>query len=96
MAEKTSHDWTVKVSSKAEKYFLKLGKPTRKRFTTELMSLCTYEDPSQHPDVRPLVGPLKGFHRLRIAGYRIVFQLLKEKRTIAVVNIAPRGDVYKK
>ncbi len=96
MAEKISQSWAVKVASKPEKYILKLAKPMRERFIRELTALSKYEDPLQHPDVGSLVGPLKGMHRLRIAGYRVVFELIREKRIIAVVNVAPRGDVYKK
>lgn len=85
----------MRVSSRAEKYFHKLSKPARERFKKELLSLSTHEDPLQHPDVEPLLGPLRGFHRLRVGGYRIVFKVIKEERIIAVVNIAPRGGVYK-
>ena len=98
MVEKISQDWAVKVSSKAEKYILKLARPVRERVIEELKALSKYEDPLQHPDTRSLTGPLKGMHRLRIAGYRVIFELIKdkEKRIIAVVTVAPRGDVYKK
>jgi len=85
----------VRVSSKAEKYFHKLGKPARERFNKELISLCTHEDPLQHPNVEPLLGPLRGFHRLRVGEYRIILEVIREERIIAIVNTAPRGDVYK-
>ena len=87
--------WTIKVSSRAEKYYKRLDKKTRKRFKKELMALAEYDNPVDHEQVRPLTGDLKGFYRLRIGDYRIVFSIIEETRTIAVVNIAPRGDVYK-
>lgn len=95
MEGKISQSWTVRVSSKAEKYLHKLSKPIKERCKKELISLCVYEDPRQHPNVEPLLGPLRGFHRLRVGRYRIVFEIIKEGGIIAVVNIAPRGDVYK-
>ena len=95
MAEKISRSWTIRVSSKAEKYFNKLGTPTEDSIRTELKLLSTYENPLQHPDAKPLLRPLKGMNRLRVGGYRIVFAVMEKERIISVVNIAPRGDVYK-
>lgn len=95
MAEKTSRNWTIRVSSKAEKYFIKLNKSTKDNIRSELTLLSTYEKPLQHPDAKPLLDPLKGMNRLRVGKYRVVFALLEKERIISVVNIAPRGDVYK-
>ncbi len=53
------------------------------------------ENPMEHQSVKRLTGDLQGFYRLRVGKYRIVFAIVGETRTIAVVNIAPRGDIYK-
>jgi mRNA interferase RelE/StbE len=95
VVEKISWNWTIRVSSKAEKYFAKLRKSTKDSIKAELAPLSTYEKPLQHPDARPLLGPLKGMSRLRVGKYRVIFSVLEKERIIAVVNIAPRGDVYK-
>ena len=95
MAEKSSQSWTIRVSSKAEKYFAKLGASTKSAIKTELTLLSSHENPLQHPDARPLVGPFKGMYRLRVGKYRVIFTMLATERIIAVVNIAPRGDAYK-
>jgi mRNA interferase RelE/StbE len=87
--------WEIKLSSKAAKYYKRLDKATRKRARKELEELSAFDNPARHQDVRPLTGELRGFYRLRIGDYRLVFALLKDVRTIAVVNISPRGDVYK-
>jgi mRNA interferase RelE/StbE len=86
--------WTIKVSSKAESYIQRLDQRLRKRIKAELTALADLENPLSHGNVKPLTGELKGFSRLRIGHYRIIFALIKEVNTIAVVNIAPRGDVY--
>lgn len=88
-------NWAIKLSSKAEKYYSKLNKDMRERIKKELLHLYNYNSPVEHPNVKPLTGELKGFYILRVGDYRIVFALLKETQTIAVVNIAPRSDVYK-
>lgn len=94
MEENRFLNWTVKVSSKAEKYLKKLDKENQARFKKELIDLSKYNNPLEHPAVKPLTGDLKGFSRIRIGGYRIVFQILTEEKIIAVVNMAPRGNVY--
>jgi mRNA interferase RelE/StbE len=86
--------WTIRVSSKAENYFNKLDRTLKKRVKKELTELAECDDPLSHENVRSLTGDLRGFARLRIGNYRIIFALVKETKTIAVVNIAPRGDAY--
>ncbi len=87
--------WTVKLSSKAEKHYRKLNRGTRERVKKDLIKLSEYSDPLSHQNVKPLTGELRGFYRLRVGDYRIVFSVLKKDNIIAVVNVAPRGDVYK-
>ncbi len=89
-------NWQIKLSSQAEKYYLKLSTDTRKRVKKALLDLGTTEFPVLHQNVKPLVGKLEGFYRLRIGSYRIIFSILEDVRIIAVVNIFPRGDAYKK
>ena len=45
--------------------------------------------------MKPLTGQLKGFYRLRVGDFRVIFSILVDKKIIAVVNIVPRGDAYK-
>lgn len=87
--------WEIKLSSKAEKYYKKLDTVTRKRAKKALEEISPLDSPLDHEDVKPLTGDLRGFYRLRVGDYRIIFAILWETRTIAVVNFAPRGDVYK-
>ncbi len=86
--------WTVRASSRAEKYYRKLDRKTRARFRKELLALSECDNPLAHLEVRALHGDLRGFYRLRIGDFRVVFSLIRENRTIAVVNIFPRGDAY--
>ncbi|MFH1097850.1 MAG: type II toxin-antitoxin system RelE/ParE family toxin [Candidatus Desantisbacteria bacterium] len=88
--------WIIKISSKAENYFEKLNKELQNRLKEKIIDLSNYDNPILHKDVKSLTGQLKGFYRLRIGGYRVVFSLLSNEKIIAIVNIAPRGDVYKK
>ena len=87
--------WQVKLSSAAAKYYTRLAVQMRHRIKNELEALSSLNSPLEHQSVKRLTGDLRGFCRLRIGKYRIVFAILEETHTIAVVNIAPRGDVYK-
>lgn len=87
--------WQIRVSSHAEKYYLRLDKRRRERIRKELTDLADFADPAEHPQVKPLAGELRGFYRLRVGGYRAIFALLPEEHVIAVVNLAPRGGAYK-
>jgi len=88
-------NWTIKVSSTAEKYFNKLSRNTKTRIKKELSSLSILESPLDHQNVKPLIGDLRGFYRLKVGDYRVIFGMLQEDKIIAVVNISPRGDVCK-
>ncbi|MBI5681965.1 MAG: type II toxin-antitoxin system RelE/ParE family toxin [Deltaproteobacteria bacterium] len=87
-------NWTVKISPAAEKHYKKLDKKARERIKEKLIELSREQNPLLRKDVKYLTGELKNFYRLRVGRYRVVFSLIYNENTIAVVNIAPRGSVY--
>jgi mRNA interferase RelE/StbE len=44
---------------------------------------------------KPLVCNFKGFFRMRVGDYRVIYRVEKEKVTVLVVKIDVRGNVYK-
>ena len=86
--------WKVKISSVAEKYYKTLDKKLRRRIKESTLLLSPYENPLEHSQVKALTGDLKGFYRLRVGKYRVIFAVLEKERIIAVVNIFPRGKAY--
>jgi len=86
--------WSIRVSSIAEKYFKRLDKKLQRKIKEKLLALSRQQNPLENVQVRVLTGELKGFYRLRIGDYRIIFALLEEEKVIAIVNILPRGDAY--
>ena len=87
--------WTIKLSKVAEKKYKKLDTVTKSGIKEALKGLSEVENPKYGKDVKPLTGKLKGFYRLRVGDFRVIFAILPEERIIAVVNIAPYGDAYK-
>ncbi|MPN01691.1 hypothetical protein SDC9_148902 [bioreactor metagenome] len=69
------------------KYLKRLDKNTQLRIIKAINSL-----PSG--DVKKLHGNTEDY-RLRVGDYRIIFSKDDEKLFIHVIEIAPRGDVYK-
>lgn len=44
---------------------------------------------------KPLFGPLAGCHGARRATYRIVYRIDEEQRTVQVLDVAHRRDIYR-
>ena len=44
---------------------------------------------------KPLFGPLTGCHGARRSTYRIVYRIDDEQRTVQVLDVAHRRDVYR-
>ena len=72
------------------RYFGKLDKPTQKRIKEKLIELS--EEPFSAKHSKPLHGVDK--RTARIGKYRILFQVI-DNNTLRVVDIGPRGDIYK-
>jgi mRNA interferase RelE/StbE len=72
----------------------KLNKPTQIKIITQIKKkLSTY--PEQYG--KPLQGILKGFYRLRIENYRVIYEIYNQTVTVQILKIGPRKDnqVYK-
>jgi mRNA interferase RelE/StbE len=51
-------------------------------------------DPLRHPNIKPLVGTLKGLFRFRVGDYRIVYQIDVRSEVVYVVRIVNRKEAY--
>jgi mRNA-degrading endonuclease RelE of RelBE toxin-antitoxin system len=45
---------------------------------------------------KPLFGPLVGLHGARRSAYRIIYLIDDEQHTVDVVDVAHRGDIYRR
>jgi mRNA interferase RelE/StbE len=84
----------VSYSKSAKKYLENLDSNTKKLIREGIDGLK--ESPPKG-DIKPLHGSLKGFLRLRIGQYRIVFKytLEKRKKKLVIDDIGTRGNIYK-
>jgi len=87
-------NWKVELSKNSLKYLKKSDKKTSQRLLSSLEALEASEHPLSHKDVRPLVGKLRGFYRLRVGEFRLIFELDNTNKRIGVLLIIPRGNAY--
>ena len=87
-------NWKVELSKEAIKDLINLDKNVSSRLLNKLNKLEISENPLSLKDVRPLVGKLKGFYRLRVGEYRIIFELDRPNKRIGIHIIVLRGNAY--
>jgi mRNA-degrading endonuclease RelE of RelBE toxin-antitoxin system len=84
--------WRLLVAASAERTLARL--PTRvARAVVEFMRTVLLEEP--HRAGRPLSRELSGFHSARKGAYRIAYRIDEDNRTVRVVRIEHRSDVYR-
>lgn len=84
--------YTVKIKRQARRKLKNLGRRDRLRIVDAIMYLGV------NPDEAALdTKQLKGSHlwRMRIGGWRIIFDRRDTLRIIQIEKIKPRGDAYK-
>ena len=82
--------WKIEFSKRAFKYYNKLDKNMKKRIDKILFWLSCKETFY----LKPVEGE-DDVYRIRIGKYRILLKILKTERTIIIVDIGARGDIYK-
>ena len=87
-------NWRIEVKPAAEKQYLKLGRTERKRIKATLRKLEQEDNPLYAPNVRQLIGRLKGDFRLRVGGLRALFTPDRDQKVLLVYAILPRKDAY--
>lgn len=79
----------------AEKFFRK-HEDIRQIFKVDVVKVIN-RDNSAQVNVKPLQGKFKGYSRIAIGGYRVIYTI--ENDEIVIVDVAyagSRGDIYKK
>lgn len=91
MAESGS-TWQVFIQRRAEKSLRRLDKVTRRRIREAINQLVINPRPSGS---KKLSG-YDNLYRLRIGDWRISYALEEDKLIVLVVEIAPRGQAYRR
>ena len=82
--------YSVRIKRSAAKELADIPNPARTRIVEAIDSLS--EEPLTG---RPLKGGMRGLRRLRVGGYRVVYELLDGELVVLVVRVAHRSDAYR-
>jgi len=85
--------YTVKLRKPAAKYYEKLP-PKLKHKVKEVIEQLR-ENPFAIANVKPLEGSNYDDYRIRIGSLRLLYRIHNNELIIIVLDIGPRGDVYK-
>lgn len=85
--------YQVKFKSSADKRFSKLPKGVQIRIIQKLEFFLFQEDPLFYTEI--LTNSRIGTYRFRIGDYRVVFDL-EDDKTIVIVDIGHRKDIYRR
>ncbi len=81
-------------SKKSAKFFHK-HEDIRERFKADFERIMVGEHPEK-VDYKRLKGRLKGYYRIRIGDYRVIFTFVNgEVIIVSVLDAGSRGDIYK-
>lgn len=84
--------YRILISTQASKKLKSLAKPDRLRIADKINQLGHNPD-NPELDVKKLEG--QAGWRLRVGGWRVIYEWQDEVRIIAVEKIGVRGDIYK-
>lgn len=84
--------YTIIVRQQARKKLASLSRPDRQRIADKINQLG-YNPDDPELDIKKLEGE-PGW-RLRVGGWRVIFDRQDAVRIIAIERIKPRGDAYK-
>ncbi len=84
--------YTVKIKRQARRKLKSLGKRDRLRITDAISSLGIDPDDATL-DIKQLTG--SNLWRLRVGGWRILYDRQDYMKIIKIEKIKPRGDAYK-
>ena len=85
-----------KIASKAANYLRRLPRKQQEAIAEAFDFLCQ-QSPFHHPNptaIKPLKGEYRGLWRYRVGNLRIMYAVNEDARTIQIVTIDNRGDVY--
>jgi mRNA interferase RelE/StbE len=83
--------WTVQLAAGAERALLKLDPPVARRIVRKLETIAS-GDPRRSGE--PLQGDERAW-RYRVGDWRVICDLADRTKTLTVVRIGHRSDVYR-
>ena len=82
--------YSVRIKRSAVKALARIPRHDRVRIVDAIDGLA--EQPHAGTALK---GGLRGLRRLRVGGYRVVYEVQDDALVVLVVRVAPRGTVYR-
>ena len=84
--------YLAEITAEAERDLEQLDKPVARRIRKRIQWLA---DHFEQVTPEPLSGPLKDLYKLRVGDYRVLYDILRQERVLAVHRIRHRREVYR-
>ena len=82
--------YTIEIAPVVDRQLQRFPKPDRKKILLKIESLAG--DPRPH-GYKELVG-FKGFYRIRVGNYRIIYNIFDDIFIVSVIKVANHRDAY--
>ncbi len=88
--------YKVRISKKSKKYLDKLNQDIQDQILSKISQTVNWFNGNSNylPDVKSLLGEWKGYYRLRVSKYRIIFRIDTDIEILFIEEINKRGDIY--
>lgn len=85
--------WQLEILPDAERDLLRLDPPVRRRILSKLVWFRENFDTLVPEN---LSVPLRGFYRLRVGDYRVVYDIERDSGTLVVHAVGHRREIYER
>ncbi|NLO06891.1 MAG: type II toxin-antitoxin system RelE/ParE family toxin [candidate division WS1 bacterium] len=85
--------YSIRLTGRARKQLQQLDAQTEERIGGAVDALAEW--PARNLDITPLRGKYRGFFRLRVGTYRVIFEADTEDKVISIISVLPRERAYR-
>ena len=85
--------YRIVVTDSARRFVERADRPLQRRLRRCFETLQT--EPRKHPNATMLRGEFAGHYRFRVGDYRVVYCIHEVRKTVEVVEIGHRRNVYR-
>ena len=92
-------NYKIIINKTSSKYLNNLDLKTKEKILQKIKSTKEWLESKSNimPDIKSMQGEWKGYYRLRVGNYRVIFRVESnsEIRIMFIESIDNRGDIYK-
>ena len=92
-------NYKIVINKASNKYLNNLDSKTKEKILHKIKSTKDWLESKSNlmPDIKSMQGEWKGYYRLRVGNYRVIFRVESntEIRIMFIESIDNRGDIYK-